>query len=267
MTRLISFGAFALAALTAAGIGSAQDDVAKMLQELREQARQDPARTDVQLSLANAAVQAQKYDEAITALRAVLAALDPESPEAGDVQLRIGETARRKGDLDTAAAALRRASALLPDNPAVPGTLALVLDMAGKYPEAEATYRATLKLDPENTVAMNNLGYLLAMHGGSLDEAVSLARAAHQADPDSLDITDTLAVVYTRRSELAAAVPLLVYVTGREPDNEGFRQHLAAALEKRAERSEAEQQLLAALKAEASTENQQRIAELLKAMQ
>ena len=267
MTRLISFSALALAAFSAARVGSAQDDVHKVLQELREQARQQPARTDLQLSLGNAAVLTQNYDEAITAFRAVLTALDPESPEAGDVQLRIGETARRKGDLETAAAALRRASALLPDNPVVAGTLALVLDSAGKFPEAEAAYRATLKLDPENAVTLNNLGYLLAMHGGNLDEALHLARAAQQADPDSLDIRDTLAVVYTRRGELAASVPILVYLNGRDPANEGFRQHLATALEQKTSRSETEQQLVAALKADPSPENQQQVAELLKAMQ
>jgi Flp pilus assembly protein TadD len=266
MTRLISFGAMALAALAAAGTANAQDDVAKVLQELREQARQQPARVDLQLSLGNAAVRTENYDEAISAFRVALASLDPESPEAGDVHLRIGESARRKGDLETAAAALRRASALLPDNPVVPGTLALVLDLAGKFPEAEATYRAVLKLDPENTITMNNLGYLLAMHGGNLDEALSFARAAHQAEPDTLDYSDTLAVVYTRRGELAAALPILVYLTDRDPLNEGFRHHLATALEQKSGRSDAEQQLLGALKAAPSPENQQQVAELLKAV-
>ena len=263
MTKLICTGTLALATLVAAASAVAQENVDKMVQELREQARQNPERLDLRLSLGNTAVQAQNYDVALDAFRSVLAALDPNSPEAGDVQLRIGETSRRKGDLEAAAAALRRARDLLPENPTVPGTLALVLDMQGKFPEAEQAYRATLKLDPENAEAMNNLAYLLALHGGRLDEALALATRAHELMAASCDFADTLAVVLTRKGDVAAALPILLDIVGREPADEGFRGHLAAALEQKAGRGEGEQELLAVLQSTASTENVQRITELL----
>src|SRR5215472_3906857 len=141
MTRLIRIGA-----IFAAQWVLAQGDIEQFIRDLREQTRQNPQRLDLQLALGNAAVQAQQYDLAVDAFQKVLTSLGADAPEAGDVLLRLGETFRRKGDAEAAVGALAHARELMPDNPIVLGTLALVLDGAGKYPEAQEAYRATLKL-------------------------------------------------------------------------------------------------------------------------
>jgi tetratricopeptide (TPR) repeat protein len=265
MTKLIRAGAVVLTVLVAAPFAGAQDNVEQMVRDLREQARQNPDRLDLRLALGNTAVLAKNYDLAIETFKEVLAAVEPDSPEAGDVQLRIGETSRRKGDLEGAATALRRAGELLPDNPTVLGMLALVLDMAGKFPEAEEAYRTALKLDPENAVTLNNLAYLLAMHGGRPEEALALATKAHELVAGTSDFADTLAVVHTRMGHTAEAMTILRDLVGKEPGNEEFRRHLAAAMELRPGGAlESEQELLAALKAEASAENVARVGELVK---
>ena len=232
----------------AAALAGMQDNAEQRLRELREQSLQNPERLDLRLAVGNTAVQAQNYDVALQAFQEVLAALDPDSAAAGDVELRIGETYRRKGDLESAAAALRRARTLLPENPVVPGTLALVLDLSGKFGEAEECYRAALKLDPDGGTAMNNLAYLLAMHGGSIEEARALASHAHEIDADSTDFSDTLAVVLAKAGDLGGARAILVGLVGHEPDNESFRRHLTGVLEQEATRSSQEQEMLDALK-------------------
>ena len=247
MTGLFRRGALLLGVAGALFAGM-QDGADSKLRELREQSMRNPERLDLRLALGNAAVQSQSYDVALEAFQDVLAVLDPDSAAAGDVELRIGETYRLKGDLESAASALRKARELLPDNSVVPGALALVLDLSGKFGEAEQSYRDALKLDPESATTMNNLAYLLAMHGGSIEEARVLAARAHAADPDSGDFSDTLAVVLSRAGDLAGARAILLGLVCREPADEGFRRHLATVLEQEPARGTREDQLLSALR-------------------
>ena len=262
MTTLLRHGMLMLT-LLAPSFAGMQDGLDQKLRELRDQAAEHPGRLDLRLALGNAAVQAQDYDIALQAFQEVLAAIDPDSAAAGDIELRIGETYRRKGDFQNAATALGRARELLPDNPVVPGTLGLVFDLSGKFSEAEEAYRAALKLDPGNPTTLNNLAYLLAMHGGGLDEARSLAAKAHQIAPDSADFTDTLAVVCTRTGDLDTARALLLDLVGRDPADEGFRRHLAAVLDQESARSSPEQALLEALQATGSAASPDQITALV----
>jgi len=64
----------------------------------------------------------------------------------------------------------------LPNNGVALSTLALVLDAAGRWPEARRAYEEVVKLDPNNGVALNNLAYLLSEHGGDLDDALTKAQ-------------------------------------------------------------------------------------------
>ena len=106
--------------------------------------------------------------------------------------MRIGETYRRKGDAGAAIQSLQKARETLPDNIVVLSTLALVLDSAQRKPEAKQAYEATLKLDPNNAVALNNLAFLLAETGGDLDDALTKAQRAKQMMPSLHEISDTL---------------------------------------------------------------------------
>ncbi len=54
----------------------------------------------------------------------------------------------------------------------------------GDVPEAERMYRASLDADPDNPVALNNLAWLLAQEGRSLDEAEALVRRALESDAE-----------------------------------------------------------------------------------
>jgi tetratricopeptide (TPR) repeat protein len=198
---------------------------------------------DVLLAQGNAAVGAGKYDLAIASFQKVLENLEADSREAGDLHLRIGETYRRKGDAEAAIASLSRASELLPDQPVVLGTLALVLDSCGRKAEAEQAYRATLRLDSDNAIAMNNLAFLLAERGEDLDHAWGFARRATELMPDDADMIDTAGWVQWKRQETDAAIGLFAKALGKDPGNDGYRQHLLLALAGKAERNAAMEEL------------------------
>ncbi len=241
----------------------AQEDV---VDRLREQIAVQGERSDLMLALGNAAVGAGKFDLALASFHKVLDEVEPDSPEAGDLHLRIGETYRRKGDPEAAIAWLTRASELLPDQPVVLGTLALVLDGCGKKEEAGRAYRATLELDPDNAIAMNNLAFLLAERGEDLEQALGFARRAAELMPLDAEMLDTAGWVQLKRKETDAAIGLFADALGMAPGNEGYRQHLLLALERKVDRSAAMDELKSLLVSDFSLASMGKVRELLKAV-
>jgi len=244
----------------------AQEDTGQALERLEEQALASPERLDLMVALGNAAVLAGKFDMAIASFQKVLQNLEPDSREAGDLHLRIGETYRRKGDGEAAIASLTRASQLLPDQPVVVGTLALVLDGFGKKDEAENAYRATLQLDPDNAIAMNNLAFLLAERGGDLDQALGFVRRAMELVPEDVDIIDTAGWVQWKRGQTDEAIGLFAEALGKAPGNDGYRRHLMLALEATSKRTQSMDDLKALLGGELSPASIGKVQELLKSV-
>ena len=171
----------ALMGLAEAWVG--QDKTDEALKLLEAEAEKNPSRPDIRVGLANIAVRLRQYDLALAEYQKALDATAKDSRAAADLYLRIGETYRRKGDLNSATVALRRAREILPGNEAVEGTLALLLDTAGQKEEAIQAYQAVLKGSPNNSVALNNLAFLLAETGGDLDKALEYAQHARQLEP------------------------------------------------------------------------------------
>ena len=176
-----------------------------------------PERLDLVLALGNSGSPGGRVRDGDRELREGAGNVEPDSREAGDLYLRMGETYRRKGDAESAIASLTWASQLLPDQPVVMGTLALVLDGSGKKEEAERAYRATLQLDPDDAIAMNNLAFLLAERGEDLDQALALARRAAELVPEDADVIDTAGWVQLKRKQTDAAIGLFAKAVGREP--------------------------------------------------
>jgi Tfp pilus assembly protein PilF len=243
----------------------AQEDAGQAVERLRGQIAASPERLDLVLALGNSAVQAGEFETAIASFAKVLEKVSPDSREAGDLYLRMGEAYRRKGDTESAIASLTWASHLLPDQPVVMGTLALVLDSSGKKEEAERAYRATLQLDPEDAVAMNNLAFLMVGRGEDLDQALALAKRATELVPDDADMIDTTGWVQLKRKQTDAAIGLFAKAVGREPGNEGYRQHLVLALEAKADRSAAMDELKRLLAGDAAA-SAEKIHDLLRGL-
>jgi tetratricopeptide (TPR) repeat protein len=137
----------------------------------------------------------------------VLDGLDPDSAAAGDIHMRMGETYRRMGRIDAAIAEFRLAKNLLPDRESVVvSTLALCLDSAGRWEEAEREYQAAIRIDPNNAASLNNLAYLLSQHGGDLNRALTYAKRAAELMPQLPEVSDTLGTIYLAHGMNGAAL-------------------------------------------------------------
>jgi tetratricopeptide (TPR) repeat protein len=74
-----------------------------------------------------------------------------------------------------------------------------------KYDLAEKQFREVLKLDPDNTSALNYLGYMFADQDIRLQEAAELIEKAVAAEPNNGAFLDSLGWVYYRQNKLKEA--------------------------------------------------------------
>jgi tetratricopeptide (TPR) repeat protein len=235
------------------------DEALKLLQSESDKA---PGRIDLLLSLANVAVRAGKYDFAIQTYDRMLVLTD-KSLKAGDIYMRIGETYRRKGDANNAIKALQKARETLPDNAMVLATLGLVLDGASRKPEAKQFYEATLKMEPNNAIVLNNLAYLLAETGGDLNDALTKVQRAKQIRTDLPEISDTLGWIYLKKGLADNAIDVFKDLVAKEPHHATYRYHLGMAYSQKGDRTKAMEQLKEALKYSPKSDEKEKIQQLI----
>ncbi|MGH9619752.1 MAG: tetratricopeptide repeat protein, partial [Bryobacteraceae bacterium] len=124
---------------------------------------------------------------------------------------------------------------------------------------AAAAYGKVLGIDPQNTVALNNLAFINAEENSNLDQAQSYAEKAKQRAPNSPGISDTLGYVYYRKNLNAEALQLFQKIVKQEPQNPIFRLHLAMALLKKGDKQDAKAQAEKALKNATQSQLQKQI--------
>ena len=115
-------------------------------------------------------------------------------------------------------------------------TLYQLADMykdAGRQPDAEKTLRQLLSVEPGNANAMNYLGYLLALKGDRIDEAIDLVRKALVAEPDNGAFMDSLGWAYYRKGDFGEAEKYLGQAASRLPRNSEVQDHLGDVLARR----------------------------------
>jgi tetratricopeptide (TPR) repeat protein len=166
----------------------------------------------------------------------------------------IAQVRSETGDTVGAEAAARRAVEMVPDSLAPRFALGGLLQAHGRFVAAESVWvdlarrgrapaRAGLQLaycrerlgdldgavsavrdvlvrEPENSAALNTLGYLLADHGRDLAEAEDLVRRALAQEPDNGAYLDSMGWVYYRLGRLTEArreLERAVELTGGDP--------------------------------------------------
>jgi tetratricopeptide (TPR) repeat protein len=241
----------------------AQNKTDEAMKLLGVEAAKNPNRLDLQVQLGNTAVRAGKYDLAIQYFQKVLDSLDKGSRVRGDLYLRIGETYRRKGDLGNAVVSLQKSREMEPTNVVVLSTLALVLDGANRWSEANQVYDATIKLDPNNGVALNNKAFLLAEHNGDLDMALTMAQQAKRMLPNLSEVSDTLGWIYLKKSLSDNAIDIFKDLVAREPHASTYRYHLGMAYYQKGDKLSALKQLQEALKDNPAKVESDKIKELI----
>lgn len=111
-----------------------------------------------------------------------------------------------------------------PNNPVAHIARASHLMSEGNLKSAMETYKTILKLQPDNTIAMNNLAWLLK--DTDRQQALELAARANELQPDNPAILDTFGWILHLNGEHDKAHDIIQQALALAPDNEEIREHL-----------------------------------------
>lgn len=125
-----------------------------------------------------------------------------------------------------------------PNNTSLLYSRSLVADKRNDVTQAELDLRKIIRLEPQNSSAINALGYILANRTGRYKEALQLIQQALKLDPDSPAILDSLGWVNYRLGNLAKASSYLQQAYENYPDPE-IAAHLGEVLWKQGKQQQA----------------------------
>jgi tetratricopeptide (TPR) repeat protein len=154
----------------------------------------------------------------------------------------------RTGRMDAAKREFERLIQQQPKSVAGYTMIGMIEQAQGNTREAIRRYEAAVAIDPRAAPAANNLAWLYAEQGGSLDTALALAQTAKAQLPNQPEVNDTLAWIYYRKNLPALAIPLLRESIEREPGNAIYHYHLGLAYARSGDRARAREALTRALR-------------------
>lgn len=140
-----------------------------------------------------------------------------------------GELLMQANATDEAQALFDRALAQLPGNVDLLYSRSLVYERTGRTDLAEADLRAVLDKSPNDSRALNALGYMLAVHTNRYDEAEKLIGHALEINPDEPATLDSLGWLRYRQGRNAESLELLQKAYAQFPDPE-IAAHLGEVL-------------------------------------
>jgi protein O-GlcNAc transferase len=169
-----------------------------------------PQKINALLALYNA----KRYPEAITMAQK----LTKQFPAHGLGWNVLGLSYIFMGKTAQALRPMEKAAALAPSDASARSNFGNVLRDLGRLPEAEANYRAALKIDPRYISAQINLGALL-MKMGRLDEAETCYRTALRLNPALASVHRDLGNVLHRMGRLSDALSCYEAALAIEPNS------------------------------------------------
>ncbi len=232
------------------------------IKEMQKAVAADPSRRDLKLALANLQVRSEKYDEAIQLFTELLQT----EPKSADLLFKVAETYRRKGDLNQAINEFRLCSQNAPGDTQCLLQLGLLMDGTGRRDQAQPIYEQVLKIQPDNSVALNNLAFMKAESGQDLDTALQMAQRARQKVPNSPDIADTLGWIYIKKNLSEDAVRVFKDLVIQEPANPAYHYHFGMALLQKGDKPSAKSEFEKALKNNPSKDDGAKIKTLLQSL-
>jgi tetratricopeptide (TPR) repeat protein len=168
-----------------------------------------------------------------------------------EVQSALGDALRMAERFPEAVEAYDRALALVdapqPAHWVLYYTRGIANERAGNWDDAEADFRAALKLEPDQPLVLNYLGYSLVEKQRDLDEALGMIEKAVRGEPDDGYITDSLGWVLYRLGRYDEAVKPMLRAVELTPDDPIINDHLGDVLWKVGRKREAEFQWRRAL--------------------
>ena len=113
------------------------------------------------------------------------------------------------------------------------------LEQADRWTEAKTELETAMRLDPDNPLLLNFLGYGKLERGEDLDSAEAMIRKASALRPDDASITDSLGWALFKRGRLPEAIATLSRAAAGDPAQSEIHEHLGDALYSSGRRIEA----------------------------
>jgi uncharacterized protein (TIGR03790 family) len=146
------------------------------------------------------------------------------------VKVVQAQSRQARGDLAGAREAYEQALALDDGLTDVWRVLASVYEQAEDHDQADVVYRKLLQRDPNDSMALNNLAYSLAVRHRNPTEALPMAERADLIAPRSAVIYDTLGWIKHLLGDHAEGARLLALAAQALPANVDVQLHAAVAL-------------------------------------
>lgn len=115
--------------------------------------------------------------------------------------------------------------------------------VAGDYQGAISQYRRLLEVEPKNTVALNDIAWLLHEEKQS-SEALEFAQRAYKLEPENGVILDTYGWILLGSGNVKAALDVLKLAAEKQPNAKEVQYHYIAALVASGKRDKDVQQIL-----------------------
>jgi tetratricopeptide (TPR) repeat protein len=129
-------------------------------------------------------------------------------------------------------------------------SLGTLYQQKGDLDQAESYFRQALEIRKDFAPVANNLAWILAEHGGNIDEALGLAQIAKEKMPKDPSVMDTLGWIYYKKGLYRSAIieleqshekiqknPIILYHLGMAYMKNNQKEEARAALEKALELS------------------------------
>jgi tetratricopeptide (TPR) repeat protein len=235
------------AKLLAADVLEAQEQYAPATQALEGVPETSPWFVTTEIRRASTQAASGDAEAGIATLTALAAA----HGDRIEVESALGDALRTAERYPEAVEAYSRAIALI-DTPrqahwVLYYTRGIANERAGNWPAAEADFRQALKLEPEQPLVLNYLGYSMVEKRQDLDEALAMIETAVRREPEDGYITDSLGWVLYRLGRYEEAVQPMLRAVELTPDDPVINDHLGDVLWKVGRKREAEFQWRRAL--------------------
>jgi tetratricopeptide (TPR) repeat protein len=210
---------------------------ARQYQRAREEAdaavKKYPKDTTLKLTRASLLGDLGNVDEAVSALKAMLAGSEKSETGADNQRevwgalAQIYERAHRFPEALEAAAKIESLASTKEQKETAYFLRGSILERAKKNDEAETWFRKALELNPDSPGTLNYLGYMWADKGMHLEEAVKMITRALEMDPQNGAYMDSLGWAYFRLNKMDLAEQYLLKATQRVSRDATIRDHLA----------------------------------------
>lgn len=157
------------------------------------------------------------------------------TPKDREVYMALAQMQTRLGHWRDASKALNKAEKLSTttnEKVLVSFLRGALLERENHMAAAEAEFRKVLQLEPDNSIALNYLGYMLANRGKDLPQALSMIKKAVKLEPMNYAYLDSLGWVYFKMGNYAEAEKNLRQACDRDSTDPTVHDHLGQLYEK-----------------------------------